>query len=811
MGQLRQDLRFAVRMLAKTPAFTLLVVLTLALGIGANTAIFSATDALILRPLPYPHSHQLAAVGLRFPRGGGENQNITIGQYRFLRAHCRVCEHIAALDAGSGSNLTGGGRPVRVSSAAVTHQFFLLLGLPLVLGRDFTARQQAAGAPGVVILSRKLWLQRFHGSRRVLGQSVQVNGRLATIIGVAPNADGPGIDLWAPLDPRSPAVARQGPNIATLVRLRPGVALHQAQAEFDVLSGAYHRIAGGRYGHNATFWATSYHQELVGPMAGEVLLLLYAVALVLLVACVNVGNLLLARANARRQEMALRAALGAGRGRLLRQLLTESVLLALAGASVGLLLAAAALPLLRRLLSGVNALSLGPTALPVAIHLNSTVLLFAFGLAAATGMVFGLVPASYVLSGDLHAAIKQEAAASGGGRGRRRASQILVAVEMAVACSLLAGAALVLASFLRLAKRPVGFSPGRVLTLQTALTGPRRRQPSLAANYITGALRRVRRLPGVTAAAASTGMPLVRGMNMGFTAPGTHASGYPIAQWLPVTPQFFRALRLPIVAGRAFTSTDNAGGAPVCIVSADLARHYWPRRNPIGRQIVFGTPRRVVGVAAAARLMGFGQGGQMYNVYIPLAQASPKAFALANGWFPLVFLVRTRGNPALAGLSVRRAIQSADPSQPLFALRTLEQVQGLTLADFQLITGLIAAFAILALVLGAVGIYGVMSHAVGQRRREIGIRMALGASRRRIERMILGQALAVAAVGAGLGAAGAVMASGWLRHQIPGVGALNGWLVAAAVALLMAMAAVAAYRPARQAMRLDPLEALRRE
>lgn len=463
------------------------------------------------------------------------------------------------------------------------------------------------------------------------------------------------------------------------------------------------------------------------------------------------------------------------------------------------------------MLTGVSALSLGPAALPVAIHLNPTVLLFAFGLAVATGIVFGLAPASYALGGDLHAAIKQEAAASGGGRGRRRASQILVAVEMAVACSLLAGAALVLASFLRLARRPVGFSPGHVLTLQTALAGPRRQQPSLAVRYIADALRRVRRLPGVTAAAASTGMPLVRGMNMGFTAPGTHASGYPIAQWLPVTHQFFRALRLHIVAGRAFTRADNAAGAPVCIVSADLARHYWPHQNPIGRQIVFHTPRRVVGVAAAARRIGFGQGGQMYNVYIPLEQASPKLFALANGWFPLVFLVRSRGNPALAGFSIRRAIQNADPRQPLFALRTLDHVHGLTLADFQLITALIAAFAVLACMLGAVGIYGVMSHAVGQRRREIGIRMALGASRRRIQRMILGQALAVAAVGVGFGAAGAVMASGWLRHQLPGVGALNGWLVAAAAAVLMATAAVAAYRPARRAMRLDPLAALRQE
>ncbi|MGH9534995.1 MAG: ABC transporter permease, partial [Terriglobales bacterium] len=789
MERLWQDLGFALRMLAKAPGITVLVVLTLALGIGANTALFSAADALLLRPLPYPDAAQIYTIGTH-ARQGGENDEISIARYRFLRAHCRVCATAAALDASAGSNLSGGGRSLRVNSAAVTQGYLPLMGLPLVLGRNFSPADQMPVAAAVVILSRSLWAQRFGGDPHILGQSLRVDGKLATVIGVAPDADGPGIGLWMPLDPHSPAVAEQGPNIETLIRLRPGVSARQAQAELDVLSATYRRLAPEAYPRDGRFWATSYRQDLTGPLAPEVILLLIAVGLVLIIGCVNVGNLLLSRANTRRQEMALRAALGAGRGRLLRQLLTESVLLALIGAGLGLVLAWALLPLLRQFLTGASALSLGPAPLPVAIGLNGAVLLFAFGLAAVTGILFGLAPAARATGGDLYGAIKQEGAQAGGGRRRRRASHTLVIVEMALASVLLAAAGLVLASFWRIAHKPVGFATGNVLTLETSLTGPRQQKPALAAAYIARALGRARRLPGVLSVAATVGIPLVRGMNDGFRASGRHPQGY--GQWLPVTPEFFATLQLPMVAGRAFTASDNASGEPVCIVSTDLARHLWPNQNPIGQQITFTTPRRVVGVAAAARMMAAG-GRQMYNVYVPLAQASARLFSMDNRWFPLAFLARTRGHPAMAAMAVEKAIQAADPGQPLYALRTLDQVRGVTLSNSRWLTWLIAAFAVLALVLGAIGIYGVMAHAVGQRTREIGIRMALGAGRGQIARMILGQALVVAGVGIVIGGIGAVAAAGWLRSQIPGVGNLNGWLLAVTAGVLFAAAAIAAY------------------
>ncbi|MGH9490650.1 MAG: ABC transporter permease, partial [Terriglobales bacterium] len=491
---LRRDLGLALRMLSRTPGVTALAVITLALGIGANTAIFSAADALLLRPLPYHQAQELFTVGLRVPRGG-ENDAVTIGQYLFLHQHCQVCASSAALDGGSGSNLSGGGRPLRVQSVAVTRDFFPLLGLPLVLGRNFSAADQRPGAAGVVILSQSLWRQRFGGDAAILGRGVEVNGRAATIIGVAPDADGPGIDLWMPLDPHAAAMAAQGPNIETLVRLRPGVSSGQFQAELGLLSAAYHRIAPQAYPRKGRFWPTGYRQDLTGSLAPEVMLLLIAVGLVLIIACVNVGGLLLARANARRQEMALRAALGAGRGRLLRQLLTESVLLAVIGAGLGLLLAAALLPLLRQFLAGASALSWGPAALPVAMRLDGTVLLFAFGLAVVTGILFGLVPAARATSGDLYGAIKQERGQSAG-RQRRQASNTLVIVEMALACALLAAAGLVLVSFWRIAHQPVGFATNHVLTLETSLTGPRQKEPALAAVYVASALRRARRLPG---------------------------------------------------------------------------------------------------------------------------------------------------------------------------------------------------------------------------------------------------------------------------------------------------------------------------
>ncbi|MGH9489023.1 MAG: ADOP family duplicated permease [Terriglobales bacterium] len=808
MEGLRRDLGLALRMLARTPGVTALAVITLALGIGANTAIFSAADALLLRPLPYPHAARIYTIGTR-SRQNGENDNISIGQYLLLRSHCQACAAVAALDAGAGSNLSGGtGRPLRVSSAAVTGGYFPLLGLPLVLGRNFSAAEQAPGAAGVVIVSQSLWRQRYGGDAAILGRGVEVNGRAATIIGVAPDADGPGIDLWMPLDPHAAAVAAQGPNIETLVRLRPGVSPSQFQAELDLLSAAYHRIARKRYTRRANFWATSYHQDVVGPMASQVIMLLFAAGLVLIIACVNVGNLLLSRANTRRQEMALRTALGAGRGRLVRQLLTESVLLAIGGGALGLLLAWGLLPLLRRFLNPVSAFSIGAAPLPVAIGTNGTVLLFAFALAVVTGVLFGLVPAAQATSGDLYGAIKQEGAQTGGGRRRRRASNTLVIVEMALACTLLAAAGLVLVSFWRIAHQPVGFATNHVLTLETSLTGPRQNKPALAAVYVASALRRARRVPGVVAAAATVGIPLVRGMNGGFRASGPHPQGY--GQWLPVTPEFFSTLQLPIVAGRAFTAADTAGSEPVCIVSADLARRFWPHQNPVGQQITLATPRRVVGVAAAARMMAAGY-RQMFNVYVPMAQASAALFSMDNRWFSLAFLARTRGHPADSALAVERAIQAADPNQPLFGLRTLDQVRGLTLVNFRWITLLIAAFAALALVLSAIGIYGVMAHAVGQRTREIGIRLALGARQGQIQQMILGQALAVAAVGAGIGLFGAWAAASWLSSQIANVGTLNGWLLAAAVVILLLAAAVAAYRPARRAMRVDPLTALRQE
>lgn len=810
MEQLLQDLKYGLRMLAKSPGFSAVAILTLALGIGANTVIFSAVDALLLRPLPYPHADQIMQVLRSYPKGDIED-GITIGSYQWLATHCRSCESVSAADGGSGGNLTGGLQPLRVRTAQVNAQYFHLLQMPPELGRAFSAQDEANGAPGVAILSDALWRQRYGADPRIVGRTIHLDSALYTVVGIAQRATDPNVDLWTALHPNDPNVASQGPNISVTVRLQTGVTASQAQAEMTLLAAGYNRRHPTRYAN--TLLLRDYQTVQLGDLKPELLMLLYAVGLVLLIACVNVANLLLSRANARRREMAVRAAIGAGRGRIIRQLLTESVLLGLIGGGVGLLLAWAGLPLLLRAAPGgmgefFSGPGIGALFAVTPVRLDGSVLLFALGLAVATGILFGLAPAWQTAKIDLHASLKEEGARAGGGARRRRTQSALVVGEVALAYVLLASSALLIASFVYLERLNVGFDTHAVLTVDTALSGARQKSAAAANRYLDRAIASLESLPNVSSAAAIVGMPLVRGMNNGFRASSQTPQGY--AQWLPVTPEFFRALGLKIVQGRDFAATDNAGGENVCIVSGDLARRHWPRGNALGQQIVFGKPRRIVGITAPARMMAYDM-RQMENVYVPLAQASDDSFSLASGWFPVAFLIRVRGNPAGIEQAVLRRLQAVDDQQPLFGMRTLDQVRGATLGTFQFMVWLLGLFAALALILGAIGIYGVMSHAVAQRTREIGIRMALGATRGRIMALVVREALTLAAIGLAAGVVGAVLSSRLLAGMLYGVRANNAWALAAVAIVLLAVVLAACQIPARRAMRVDPTEALRYE
>ncbi|MGH9541431.1 MAG: ABC transporter permease [Terriglobales bacterium] len=812
MERLVQDLQYALRMLAKSPGFTAVAVLTLALGIGANAVIFSAVNAILLRPLPYSHADRLFAVLSRWPRGGLQ-EGVFIGDYQLLAAGCRSCESVAAYVPGAGGNLTGGSRPLRVRTEQVTADYFHVLEMPPELGRAFTAQDELTGAAGVAILSDALWRQRFGADPAIVGKAIHLDGALYTVTGVArPHSDPEAsTELWTALHPDDPRVARQGPNIGVVVRLKPGVSAGAAQAEMNLLADAYNRQHPNPY--KVGLALRGLQADLANDIKPQLLMLLYAVGLVLLIACVNVANLLLSRANERRREMAVRVAIGAGRGRIVRQLLTESVLLGLIGGGGGLLLAWAGLPLLlRSATGGAGEFFSGPglsqifAASPV--RLDGRVLLYALGLAIATGILFGLAPAWQAARGDLHASLKEEGARAGGGARRRRTQSTLVVGEVALAYVLLASAALLIASFVYLARLNVGFDTHHVLTVDTSLSGARRASAATANRYLDQAIASIERLPGVTSAAAIVGMPLVRGMNDGFRATSKTPEGY--AQILPVTPEFFATLGLKIAQGRGFTAADNAGGEPVCVISPDLARRHWPDGNAVGQQIVFDKPYRVVGVTAPARMMEYDM-GQMENLYLPLSQFPDRALDLAAGWFPIAVLVRAQGDPAQLEQPVLRALEAVDPQQPFFGVSTLDQVRGGTLAKFQFVVLLLGLFAAVALILGAIGIYGVMAHAVAQRTHEMGIRLALGATRGRIMALVVREALLLAGIGLGIGAAASVFASRLLTDMLYGVRANNVWILLAVAAALLAVAWAACQVPARRAMGVDPSEALRHE
>ncbi|HZT72886.1 MAG TPA: ABC transporter permease [Terriglobales bacterium] len=812
MEKLGQDLRFAFRLLAKSPGFAAIAIVTLALGIGANAVIFSAVDAVLLRPLPYPHAERLFDVLSRWPRGGIEN-GIFIGQYQWLAEHCRSCESVAAFVPGAGANLSGsGGAPLRVRSAQVNAQYFPMLQMPPELGRAFAPADELPNAAGVAILSDALWRARFNADPGIVGRGIRLDGALYTVVGVARPRTDPDVDLWTALHPDDPLVAEEGPNINVSVRLKPNVTLAQAQAEVALLAAAYNRAHPSRY--EVGLLLRGMHEDQVSGVRPQLLILLYAVGLVLLIACVNVANLLLSRANGRRREMAVRAALGAGRGRIARQLLTESVLLGLAGGGAGLLLAWGGLPLLLRAAprgSGEFFADAGWGQIFGAsgVHLDATVLLYSLGLALLTGLLFGMAPAWQLARGDLHGSLKEEGGRAGGGARRRRTQSALVAGEFALAFVLLAGAGLLIASILYLEGLNVGFDTHSVFTVETSLSGPRRASAAAGSRYLDEAVARLERIPGVAAAAAIVGMPLVRGMNDGFRVTGS-AVAQGRAQILPVTADFFAALGLKVAQGRAFTAADTAGSEPVCIVSPDLARQHWPAGNAVGQQIVFGRAYRIIGVTAPARMMAYYM-GQMQNVYIPLAQTPDRGFELATTWFPVTFLIRAHGDPALIEQPALQALASVDDQQPFFAPQTLDAVRGATLASYRFLALLLGLFAALALALGAIGIYGVMAHAVAQRTREIGIRVALGATRGHILRLVVGEGLALAGIGLAVGVGATLLAGRLLASQLYGVQPGNAWLLLAAAAALAAAAWAACQIPARRAMRIDPTEALRYE
>ena len=802
---LGQDVRFAARQLWKSPGLAALIVLTLALGVGATTAIFSVVDGVLLQPLPYPQPDRLVRV---FPvYKDGHKDVFSVLNFTDWSTASRTITAAAAMDTGTVNFSGAGGEPERLQGAFVSAPFFSILGARPLAGRWFAPGEDKPGAPRVAIISEDLWQRRFNRDRGALGRVVELNGEPYTIAGVvAHNDELPGrTDIWIPLVVTGGMARSRGAYyLDAIARLAPGATLRQARVEAAVIGK---RLETQYPEDNAGYGlsAAPLHEMMVGNARVPLLVLLGAVLAVLLIACVNVANLLLVRAAAREGEVAVRTALGAGRGRIVRQLLTESLVLALAGGITGVGLAF-------WITKGLVALAPPQTPRLGEIGLHAPVLLFALAITLLTGVLFGLAPALQASRPDLVGALKE---GSRGSRGRAatRARNTLVVAEVALAVVLLAGAGLLLRSFARLQDVNLGFRPQQAITFRLDLPDAGYKQDPQIMAFVDRLLEKVQHLPGVTSAGVGAyAMPLSdSNFSLSFTvdgrppAPPGQESSMRVGI---VTPDFFRTLGVPIQSGRGFTDQDRAGAPQVVVLNAAAAHRYFPGENPLGKRIKLGWSHN-----------GNRRGGEVVGIVGDFRQgaldktADPQAF-LPYGQAPLQgmsILVRTSAGSSAIAAAARSEVRQLDATLPLFGLQTLNEVVSGSASQQRFYLLLLGGFAAIALVLAAVGIYGVIAYGVRQRTQEIGIRMALGASRDRVQGMVVRQGLTLAVLGALAGLVAALVATRWMKSLLYEVGTSDPVIYLAVPVLLVVVAAFASWVPARRASRTEPQLALRGE
>jgi putative ABC transport system permease protein len=801
VGRFLQDLRFASRTLRKHPGFTLVAVLTLGLGIGANSAIFSVVDAVLLRPLPYPEPEKLVRLWETFPPAGWGS--VSAPNIEDWREQNTVFSAIAAYSFRN-VNLSGRESPERVVGAAVSSNFFATMGVAPQLGRWFESGEDTAASARVAVLSDRLWRRNYAADPSIIGREIQIGGEAAAVIGIMPAGfrfPSETTEIWTPLVYTQNQAANRG-NHAFLVvaRLGADATLEQANEQMKSIARRieeqYPQQQSGR-----SVRIDPLKDGVIGGSRQALLMLSGAVFFVLLIACVNVANLLLARATGRRRELAIRAALGAGRSRLVFQFLTESLVLSGLGGLLGLAIGKWGVDLLMVWASGF---------LPRAgeVTLDARVVVFTLIVSLLTGIAFGLAPALRVSRTDLHEDLKE---GGRGGDGPRHGSlrKALVVAEIALALVLLAGAGLLIRSFQQLQRLDTGMQAKGVLTLR--LTLPEAKYPaqeSIVA-FHRGLLERIAALPGVEAAGMINMLPLVQsGFNGDVNVEGRpeFAPGQsPLVEYRAVSPDYFRALGVPLIAGRFFNAADQGGAMPAVIINSALARALFPDEDAVGRRINSGVSDwvTIVGVVGDVRQSGLTVAARP-ELYLPYAQAGGMVQSAG-------FVVRAQGDPlALAG-AVRGAVHELDPAQPLYSVRTMEDVLGLAVADRRLNMLLLGLFAALAMVLAAVGIYGVMSYTVSQSTREIGIRMALGAERSDIVKLIVGQGAMLTGIGIAIGVGASMGLAQLIGSLLYGVSASDPLTYAVMVAALTCVALLACYVPARRATRVDPMIALRSE
>jgi putative ABC transport system permease protein len=811
MRSIWQDLRYAIRVLAKSPGFTTVAILTLALGIGANTAIFTVVYGVLLRPLPFPQPDRLVQLAETY-RADSDEMDLSWSELEHLREYGQLFEHIAGYT-DVGFNLATGTEAEHVRGVPASAEYFQVLGVHPALGRDFLPEEDRGEGQRVAILSHELWMRRFGGNSAVIGRKILLSGDGFTVIGVMPagfdpraNSElNPGVraDVWVPLALVAKS-AGSGENLAVIARLRPATTTGQLLSQMDIVTHDFRVRYPNVVGQELVMSFRPYQTMIGAGMRPFLLILLGAIGFVLLIACANVANLFLARGSSRGREIAVRVAMGASRARIVRQLLTESLLIALAGGALGLVVADAGLGSL---------LTMAPSNLPRLsdIRLDGWVFSFTLLISIFTGVVFGIAPALYATKTNLSETLKEGEGRASAGAGRARLRQGLVIGELALSLVLLTGAGLMIATFERLMSTSPGFDPHHVLTVQFWLTGSKYNSSPEIMKFYRAVEQRIEALPGVTAAGVvAAGLPLERGGNNGVRIAGAKESEWISMDYREITPGYFQTIGTPLKQGRGFTEADSEASNSVVVINEAAARKYFPDRSSLGEHLyVSGVLCEVVGVVGDVK-SHLDQAAEP-TTFVPAAQAKLGTSSLFEGWFPRSIVVRTTGDPLLLNRALREAVSATDPLVPTGAIRSMDQVLSRSLALRSFMMLLLSIFGGLALVLASVGIYGVISFAVSQRTREIGVRMALGAKPADVLRMVLREGMTLVAAGVVLGVAAALVLTRLLEGMVYGVKVRDPLIFAAVNLVLVAVSLAACYIPARRATRVDPLEALRYE
>jgi predicted permease len=807
-----QDLRYAVRTFARTPGFAAIAIITLALGIGANTAIFSVVNAVILNPLPFHDPGRVVAVHERYTQLGLSSIGVSGPDFEDVSRREDVFACTAVMT-GASFDLAGSGRPEHLNGLLVSGGFFPLFGFRPLIGRWLLPSDDRLGASHTVVISEGLWRSAFGSNPNLPGHGITLNGQTYTVTGVMPSSFRLGsdtTDVWAPLAltpaQLDPVKERGHQWLYMVARLQPGITLARAQAVVDSLAHQFMRQYPNEFPAKVGFGikAVPLSADLIGDTGSYLVVLLAAVGFVLLIACANVANLILGRTSARSKEIAVRTALGASRARIVRQVLTESVLLALAGGALGLWIGVWGV-------YGLKAIGLSQVPRLREAGVDGHVLLFTAVVALVTAVLFGLTPALHASEPDLHESLKEGGRTESAGAAPQRLRSLLIVFEVSLTLVLLAGAVLMMKSLVRLLEVNPGFDPHNVLTMRLSLPASRYSTPSRIAAFYRAVLKRTAALPGVEAAGGVNALPFSdRSSSGSFRIEGRPFSSgviLPHADARYVTPGFFAALRIPLRQGRTFADSDTAAGPKVAIVDDVLARTDWPNQNPIGQRVMFplgatgneGTWYRVVGIVANVRNHGF-SAPRKGVLYFPEAQ-SP---------FPsLSLVIRTASSPAEIANAIDAVIAGIDDEQPVYEVETMDQYVSDSVSDHRLDVFLLGIFALLALTLAAVGIYGVISYDVAQRTREIGIRMALGADRRDVLRLVLRKGITLALIGVAIGVGVSVSLMRLMTALLYGVKPADPETLTAVSIVLVAVALLACYIPARRATKVDPVVALR--